>query len=234
MTHPNGLELEAFAAGEDSAHVAGHVDTCDACRGFVEKARGLGARFSMDGVLADARRAEKRRRFTLLVSTAAPLAAAAAAVFFLRSPHADPIPTIATTAPPSATTTAPVALAQNEPDTTFKGGPQLAVVRERTGAQDRFVTTVRVRPGDRLRIEVALDRSQAILAGVMGDDGSWVELMPEAVRAAGTHFSEKSVRIDDHRADGTILVGAPDDVRRARETKRMDGVRALHVTWESL
>ncbi len=230
MTHPNAHKLEALAAGEESTSTTSHVDSCDACRAFVEKARGLSSRFSMDAVLAEAGRAEKRRRFTLVMSAAAPLALAAAAVLWLRSsPQTMPV---ATTPPPSATT-APSALAQNDPDTTFKGGLQLAVVRERTGAQDRFVATVQVRPGDRLRIEVALDRSQAILAGVMGDDGSWTELMPEAVRDAGTHFSEKSVRIDDHRADGMILVGTPDAVRRARETRRTDGVRALHVVWES-
>jgi hypothetical protein len=229
MTHPSAFELEAFAVGEESASVVAHVGECEACKAFVAKARGLTPRFAMDAVLGEAERVEKRRRFTLLVSAGAPLlAAAAAVVLLLRAPHADPT---ATTAPEAAATT-PVAIAQNDPDTTFKGGLQLAVVRERTGAQDRFVTAVRVRPGDRLRIEVALDRSQAILAGVMGDDGSWVELMPEAVRPAGTHFSEKSVRIDDHRANGTILVGAPDDVRRARESKRLDGVRALPIAWE--
>jgi hypothetical protein len=112
---------------------------------------------------------------------------------------------------------------------------QLAIVRDRGGAQERFVASVKVRPGDRLRIEVALDRSQAILGGVLGDDGSWVELMPEAVRDPGTHFSEKSVRIDAQKADGTVLVGPPDLVRRARDAhlKAIDGVRALHVEWEA-
>jgi len=231
MTHPSAFELEAFAVGEDSDAVVAHVDACAACKAYVEKARGLSsrARGSMEKVLGPAQRAEKRRRFVLIVSAAAPLLAAAAAVLLLRAPHADPN---VATSPPASAAPPPTMLAQNDPDTTFKGGLQLAVVRERTGAQDRFVTAVRVRPGDRLRIEVALDRSQAILAGVMGDDGSWVELMPEAVRPAGTHFSEKSVRIDDHRANGTILVGAPDDVRRARDSKRFEGVRALPIAWE--
>ncbi len=237
-SHPSALDLEAFAAGEDSPRVVAHVEGCDACRGFVARAKTLTMRTPMDRALGEARRHETRRRFTLLASAGVPLAAAAAAVLFLRAPL-----TTTTATTPGSASVAPVALAENDPDTTFKGGVQLAVVRDRTGAQDRFVGTVRVRPGDRLRVEVALDRSQAILAGVLGDDGSWVELMPEAIRDAGTHFSEKSVRIDEHRANGTILVGAPADVKRARDGKqpngkqpngkRADGVRTLSVEWEA-
>jgi hypothetical protein len=226
--HPNAVELEAFAAGEESERVKAHVDACDACRAFVVRARGVESRFDVGPVLAEARRSEKTRRFTLVATVGAPLALAAAAVLLVRSPQTPP--SQSTTSPPADS--APLVLAQKEPDTTFKGQAQLAIVRDRAGAQERFVSAVRVRPGDRLRIEVALDRSQAILGGVMGDDGTWVELMPEAVRDAGTHFSEKSVRIDEREASGTMLVGTPADVRRARESKNTAGVRALRVEWE--
>jgi hypothetical protein len=120
-----------------------------------------------------------------------------------------------------------------DPDTTFKGGLQLAVVRERAGAQARFTDGFHVRPGDRLRIEVALDRPVVIVGGVMGDDGSWVELMPDGVRDAGTFFSEKSVRIDAQPASGTILVGPPDAVQVARTSHGLAGVRAIRVEWEA-
>ena len=63
-----------------------------------------------------------------------------------------------------------------EPDTRFKGGPQVAVIRERGKDQARFSSTVRVRPGDRIRLEVALDREQAILGGVLADDAQWLDL----------------------------------------------------------
>lgn len=241
VTHPNALDLEALAVGEETSQTLAHtrhVEACVACRAYVARARGLTARVSVAPWLTEARRTEKRRRVTMLVVAAAPLAAAAAFLLVARGPSA-PAPSATPVAPSTAagaSTATRILLAQNEPDTTFKGGPQVAIVRERTGAQDRFVGTVRVRPGDRLRVEVALDRSQAILAGVRGDDGSWVELMPEAVRGAGTHFSEKSARIDATPSGGTIFVGAPEAVRRARETgdtARDASVRALRVEWEA-
>ena len=120
-----------------------------------------------------------------------------------------------------------------EPDTQFKGGMQVAVVRERGGAQARFSSTVRVKPGDRLRVEVALDHEQAILGAVLADDGSYLELMPQAVRGPGTHFSERSAKIDAAPTRGTIIIGRPEAVARARETKSFEGVTTLRVELES-
>ncbi len=117
-------------------------------------------------------------------------------------------------------------------DTTFKGGVQTLVVRERGKSQARFASTVRVRAGDRLRLEVALDREQAILAGVLSDDGKYLELMPQAVRGPGTHLSERSARVDDAPTYGTIVLGTPEAIARVRETKRIEGVATLRVEWE--
>ena len=86
-----------------------------------------------------------------------------------------------------------------------------------------------MKPGDRLRVEVALDREQTILAAVMGEDASWLELMPDGVRPPGTHFSERSARVDASPLRGTILVGAPGAVQRARQTKRFDDVATVRV-----
>ena len=109
---------------------------------------------------------------------------------------------------------------------------QIAVVRDRAGEQARFASGVRVRPGDRLRVEVALDREQAILGAVLSDDGSYLEVMPLAVRGPGTHFSEKSAKIDGAPTYGTIVIGTPEAVARARATKQLDGVSSLRVEWE--
>jgi hypothetical protein len=108
----------------------------------------------------------------------------------------------------------------------------VAVIRARGSDQARFTSTVRVRPGDRLRVEVALDREQAILAAVMGDDGSYLELMAPAQRGAGTHFSERSAKIDATPTRGVIVVGPSAAVRRARETKQFEGLASLRVEWE--
>lgn len=272
MTHPNGLSLEAFACGEASTTVAGHVDECGACAAFVEELRGLlaagpsatvadaavaRAMASMsrdgDGDRAGDARVEpgprptasgtvaKRRIWMIATSVITPLAAAAAILFLVRSTP-NPGTNVPTgSSPPVSAGTALAAPdtilmgsmpPRTEPDTQFKGGAQIAVIRERGKEQARFSGAVRVRPGDRLRLEVALDREQAILGGVLADDGSYLELMPQGVRGPGTHFSERSAKIDTLPTRGTILIGSPDAVARARDTKVLDGVSTLRVEWD--
>jgi hypothetical protein len=181
----------------------------------------------------------KGRLWLLTTSVITPLAAAAAILLLARStpqprkPSA-PFSTSTSTAPapPDTIQIAPFPRASHEPDTTFKGGMQIAVVRDRGGEQARFASGVRVRPGDRLRVEVALDREQAIVGAVLADDGSYLELMPLAVRGPGTHFSEKSAKIDASPTFGTIVIGTPEAVARARATRQLDGVATLRVESE--
>ena len=187
--------------------------------------------------------ARRRRLWVLATSVLTPLAAAAAILLLARgaplpsSPNGPTITTATATTPtrtPRAPIEAPLATAAPvEPDTQFKGGMQVAVVRERGGKQERFSSTVRVRPGDRLRVEVALDREQAILGAVLADDGSYIELMPLGTRGPGTHFSERSAKIDGSPTRGTILIGSPEAVARARATRLLVGVDALRVEWEA-
>ena len=137
---------------------------------------------------------------------------------------------------------APVAIADppisaqasaQEPETTFKGGVQVAVVRERAGEQERFTSGLGIRGGDRLRIEVALDRPRTILAGVLAADGTWLDLMPEGTRTAGTHFSEQAARFDDEPMRGWILVGPPDAIAASRAARAPSrGVVAMPLDWE--
>jgi hypothetical protein len=175
-------------------------------------------------------RAAQRRWWATASTVAVPLAVAAALLLFLKSPSAtSPLPGAPTAEP---TSVAPPST-DPDPETTFKGGIQVAVIRERAGLQTRFTGAVQVRPGDRLRVEVALDREQAILAAVVGDDASWLELMSESVRRPGTHFSERSARVDSSPLRGTIIVGSPEAVARVRNTKRLDGVAAVRVEWEA-
>ena len=186
----------------------------------------------------------KRRLWLVTTSVITPLAAAVAILLLTRSqglpaaavPSAVPPPAAPTV---SAFTSGPQGdrvlmgkqphAAAGDPDTTFKGGPQIAVVRERAGRQERFVSVVPVRPGDRLRVEVALDREQAILGAVLADDGSYLELMPQGVRGAGTHFSEKSAKIDASPTRGTILIGTPEAVARARDSVKREPHQQLQI-----
>jgi hypothetical protein len=190
------------------------------------------------------RRQPKRSPWFVASTVAAPLAAAAALIFLLRTPSTRdtiipppvPVPTT-TTADPSSLKAPTAAPAPSEttpdPETTFKGGIQIAVIRERDGKQTRFTNSVQVKPGDRLRVEVALDREQTILAAVMGEDSSWLELMPGGVRRPGTHFSDRSARVDSSPLRGTVIVGPPEAVNRARETRRFDGVSTVRIEWEA-
>lgn len=208
--HPSSLDLEAFAVGEADDAVARHLDACPPCRALVDRVKALPP---------PARRPLPRDRRWLAL--AAPLALAACLLLALRQAPATPgTPTFA---PPETV----------EPDTTFKGTMQLAVIRDRDGVQQRVTTgPVHVRPGDRLRLEVALDRPQTIASAVLGDDASWVELMPSAERPAGTHFSERAVKIDAAPTHGTILVGTPEAIARARATRQFGSVMAVRVDGE--
>ena len=68
---------------------------------------------------------------------------------------------------------------------------------------------------------------------MLADDGSYLELMPQAVRGPGTHFSERSAKIDAAPTRGTIIIGTPEAVARARDTRNLDGVTTLRVEVEA-
>ncbi len=231
MTHPNALDLEALALGESpgGGATATHVAACDACRDYVERVRG--AAEAPRAKAPEARVAELTKRsgaapsVRMLLPVAVPFALAAGVLLWLTRPG------------PPAGPDQPLALARDpepvEPDTRFKGGLTVAVVRERGPEQTRFTSSVSVRSGDRLRLEVALDRTDAILAAVLGDDGSFLELMTEGVRDAGMHLSERSARVDDAPTRGVIVVGRPEDVRRARATRDTRGLVTFPIEVES-
>ncbi|MDF2698424.1 MAG: hypothetical protein K0S65_6808 [Labilithrix sp.] len=237
-THPSSLDLEAFACGETMAAIESHLGDCTACSAFVERLRGaLSAGPSPSRAAEVVARAAvcasdpsanetvaptatsldaaRRRRLLAASSVAAPLAAAAVFLLLTRSPSTKdaliPAPTLPSTAQAS---TGPTATAE-DPETTFKGGIQIAVIRERAGRQTRFTGTV------------------AIVAAVMGEDASWLELMPEGTRRPGTHFSERSARVDASPLRGPILVGPPAMIARARATKRFEGLPSIRVEWEA-
>ncbi|WP_394830294.1 hypothetical protein LVJ94_27680 [Pendulispora rubella] len=200
MTHPNSLDLEAFACGDSVAGVAAHVEACAECRAFVDRVQ----RFKISDELRPMPRRTTSRRFVWLLAAAIPLVAAL--LLFVRAP---------------------------ESETTFKGDTRLAVIRERDGAQVWFTSSVRVQPGDHLRLEVALDREQSVLGAIVGDDESYLELLSSQVRPAGTHLSELSARVDETPLDATIVVGSDAAVERARRLHRFDDVIHVRVRWEA-
>lgn len=225
MNHPNSLDLEAFACGDEIAAVGGHVDACDACRSFVDRLRDLPAP-KIDLPAASVTPLFQRKN---LAAIALPLAAAAILFLVLRekNPVGDAAPALPATPPAVAPS-----IVTEDPPTSFKGVRQIAVIRERDGEQKRFTGRVPVKEGDRLRVEVAIDREQTIVAGVLGEDGSYLELMPPVVRPAGTHYSEKSARVSGPPANGTILVGTEEQVARAKKHAATADLDEVRVEWE--
>lgn len=215
MTHPNAFELEAYACGEASEPVREHLGQCEACASFVSRAQTF--------VAAETPTLKSRPPRRVIpwsgLYVAAPMAAAAALLLWMRP-----------TGSPATLTESHVT---SPSETTFKGAVQVAVIRERGSDQVRFTGPTRVRRDDRLRLEVALDQEQAILGGVLADDGTFLELMTQAVRGHGTHFSEQSARIDGAPVAGVVIVGTPDAVARARKTRNLSGVRTLRIEPES-
>jgi hypothetical protein len=159
-------------------------------------------------------------RTRLLALTAGPLLAAAALLLLVLRPL--PLPS-----PPG-----PNADANASGSVRFKGELALAVIRERGGEQERLVHEASVRAGDRIRLEVGNSVGGPLLAGVLADDGAWLPLLEAPSADVGTHFSERSARFDDEPTEGFVLAGRPDEVDRARTTRRFEGVATLRLRYE--
>jgi hypothetical protein len=225
MSHPPAFKLDALAAGDADAGSAAHVAACEACAAYVTKLAADAERFRAGsdpatferGVLARAGRRGSSLRFAKVGWLAAPaLAAAAAIVLSVRG-----------SGPTSVV--APIGVASSGAGTHFKGGLSVVAIRERGGTQERLSGPFEVARFDRVRIEIAIDRDEPITAGLLSNDGSWALLLAPAELAAGTHLSELAARFDDAPTDALLLVGAPDDVARARATRRFEGVVAWRV-----
>jgi hypothetical protein len=111
----------------------------------------------------------------------------------------------------------------------FKGGLTIAVIRERAGRQDRLTEPFEVEPGDRIRLEIAVDRDRPLAGGLLSADGAWASLLSPVPLGPGTHYSELAARFDDDPTDAVLIVGAPADVDRARATRNFADVIAWRV-----
>jgi hypothetical protein len=220
VNHPPAFRLDGHAAGDEDPTVAAHLETCEACAAYVKAAtQETPTRVNAEAFVAKLRARDAPRPIGRILYIATPILAAAAAVFFLvRSPE--------TRAP---TTVAP---STSAPATRFKGTIQLAVVRDRSGAQERLTSEVPVKPGDRIRVEVGVDDERPIVAGVLGKDGTWVVVLAPALLEAGTHLSERSARFDETPTEGWVLAGQPEEVERARMTRVFDSVTAIPIVIE--
>jgi predicted anti-sigma-YlaC factor YlaD len=205
--HPPGHRLDAVAAGDPDPAVTGHLQSCPACAGRVsvleQEATAFRASHDARQFVARLRRPRRRRA----VWTVAPLVLAAAVLLLVQRRSPDRL--------------------------RWKGGLQVAVIRDRRGDQERLTGPFSVRAGDRVRIEIGSDRRQPLTAGLLADDGAWVALLAPAVVPAGVSLSELAARFDASPTRATLLVGAPEKIDSARRTRNFgDLATAWRVTSE--
>jgi hypothetical protein len=226
--HPTGARLDAVVTGDADAHATAHVASCAACAAYVERlSRAVDAFAATPRPEPEAfvqtvtrRRAadqQRRRRARWLGATTSALALAACVALFV---HARPPEAQMAEAPVAAPSAGPIR---------FKGGSQVAVIVERHGAQSRETGILNIAPGDRIRVEIALDHDDDVQAGVLADDGTWVVLQPATHLGAGTRFSEGAIAFDQRVDPGWVIVGPPDAVARARSTRDLSGVHAIRI-----
>jgi hypothetical protein len=222
--HPAPVRLDAFAAGDRDEEVAQHIASCTACATYVEQASALNRAFaetegekSADFVLGLHDRQTtapfNRKSFGRASWIAGTFLAAAAVLLVIsnREPASNP---------------------PNGAAIRFKGGMQVAIIRDRAGDQARLIGEVRVRPGDRLRAEISVDDSRPLEVGFLGKDGTWILLHAPVLVEAGTYFSERAAEFDSSPTEGWVIAGRPEDVSRARTTRSFGDVSALPVVAE--
>jgi len=226
--HPNATLLDAFAIGVgDDAVTRAHVDGCPECAAYVADLRAGADRFARDeapraaAFVAAVRLREQRSGPRVNVGRWAGgavsiLALAAGLVLFVRS---RPAPDVTGRVDPT-TETRP---------TRFKGGMQVAVVVEHLGVQSRQAGPLALEPGDRIRLEIALDHDARVEAGVLTDDGEWAPLEPPLSLQPGTHYSEQSIAFTDSVPSGQVVVGDAEAVGRARETHDFAGLTTIRL-----
>jgi hypothetical protein len=223
--HPAAPKLDAVAAGDPPGSIAAHLEACEACAAYVARVAAEANAFRAQAdpaAFAEVIRVRAtRHRGAAVAWIAGPVIAAAAAVLLWL--HAPPgVPAIGTDV---ATSSAPVSEGVR-----FKGGLNVAAVRERAGRQERLTGPFQVQPLDRVRIEIAVDREEPITAGLLSDDGTWTVLEKPVTLSAGTHYSELAARFDEAPTDAVLLVGPPADVARARASRNFEGIVAWRVT----
>ncbi len=229
--HPPSFLLEELAAGAGDDETTRHVERCEACRGYVNKLKQAAQQFAQIELTPDAfadcvarsSNASSKRGWIAAASAAGLVAAAAAILLTFRSMDPAPAPIAMNTV--SAQSTGPTTVR-------FKGTPQIAVVRERDGRQDRLGVDVHIRPWDRLRVEVSVDAASMVEVGVLSTDGAWVTLMAPKMLEPGTYFSPQAVRFDDAPSDGWIIAGSPNAVQEVRRTKQLKGVAVMQLRAE--
>jgi hypothetical protein len=223
--HPTTFGLEAHHAGEGSAATAQHLLVCSSCaeyvRGLDEAAAEFRGRTNPEQFVRDIRRRTATSRFvghrsplTFLVPLAGALGVVAVCFAVLRS--------------------SPGLTAHVADELRPRGGDGRAAVtvilrHARDGHQSRHSAEVVARPGDRLRVEVAVAQATELEAVILDDDGGRTSLGPRRAFPAGTHLLEPTFTFDSRPFAARILVGPPDGVAHTLAGQADDRVRSVAV-----
>lgn len=229
--HPASYRLDALLLGTSDAETSAHVSECAECTEYLAKLESAMHASSPENEAADtdafmaklAKRGSEPQPGTVRRLRAIPRAlpyasvivALAAAIFL----YVRAVPHVAN---PPEEVDGPNAVR-------FKGGMQLAVVRDRNGVQERFTDVALIQSGDRLRAEIATDHEGPIEIGILQTDGAYLPLLAPTALPLGTHFSDRAAKVDDHASPGWVIAGHPDEVKRARETKDLSRVRVIPI-----
>jgi hypothetical protein len=248
MTEPPHLtraELELTFLGESTPRVAAHVQACQSCQAKLGEMdarreallkrhppltyvralraadqrvrRGEGTLQALGGALALA------ASVALLVNQGsnAGLEAFAAPRHGVESPAA----AVALAAPEAALR----ALQATPDERRGKGASYLGVVRKRGEQVCLLRGRVPVTPGDSIRIRFTVDTPGTLAAGVVLDGGGWMPLFEQPF-GAGTHTPAATLQVTATPGAGLVLLGAPDQVRRARANEPAV-VQSARLAW---
>ena len=108
------------------------------------------------------------------------------------------------------------------------GGPALIVRRDSSQFIARGIVTVH--PGDELRLRFELTQPGLVEAGILMPGGDWAPFFSGHF-AAGQHTPPATLRVDDQPSTGTLMLGAPAEVSRARAGSSAL-VQTLSIEWK--
>jgi hypothetical protein len=258
--HPTSFELEASHAEGQLGPLEPHLSGCGVCRASLDElereratflaARPAGAfvRQVRQRFEAEQRVDTRHRGWLLQLVPLGALVAVLQLAFgwpFIDGPRGTPraaLPSeLATPAPtaaapkaaPSEAAPSEAAAPWHAPDLAGKGGGGPALIVRRDDAQFLAHGVAAIQPGDELRLRFELSAPGRIEAGILLASGEWVPFVAGQF-AAGQHTPAATLRVDDEPSSGTLLLGAPGEVARARAGAAGAEVQTLRIEWKPL
>ena len=222
---PSAFQLEAYFVGESSPDVAEHIESCEACRAYIqvlgaERSALLAEQPAVDFLnepalvhaFADAETKSLWRRLVTWPIAVPLLVTAAALVLWLRAPM--DVLDGQDAGVRQKTLGSPVSIT-NESILIKGQGIRLIVHRKRAEQITPFETKVPVQQGDRL--SVTLELAQAARLSVALPDltsGRWLILANNQAYPAGRSdvTSQSSQSVTDNQTRGRIIVGPPGEI----------------------